>query len=390
MLLLAAATVLALTGCAELAAFVAGEPQATDATDVGPSPGESLLPDATVTPSPPRTTQLERRFLVVPAPATLDVLIVVDNSMSMANVQQAFFEGRIVGSLANALRAPALGPDGSNKPCTSGDHSGCALPDLRVGVVSSDLGAPLGGLGNCSVGNGALLQSISRISSCLTPSAPWIAYNAAGLNVGGAQLDVVKALDEAIACIGTLGELGCGFEHTLEAMRRAIDPAFAINPGFLRPDATLAVILLTNEDDCSAADARLFDSSTNVLGPLTSHRCFANGFNCGDADLWSAGTKLGCRPAGPYLHEVRSRYVDFLQSLKPEGRLLLAAVAGAATARVEVVDSDLKATLAPACSGTITSAEPALRIRTLVDALAPAVLHGDHPAGGEAAAVEQG
>jgi hypothetical protein len=63
-------------------------------------------------------------------------------------------------------------------------------------------------------------------------------------------------------------------------------PAPAANDGFLRPDALLQVVLLTNEDDCSAPpDSDLFDSTSSLvsdpLGPLQSYRCNEFGHLCG-------------------------------------------------------------------------------------------------------------
>jgi hypothetical protein len=64
--------------------------------------------------------------------------------------------------------------------------------------------------------------------------------------------------------ITSLGCKGSGYEGTLEAARRAIvcaanplsekcpDPAIGhLNAGFLRPEATLVIIFITDEDDCS-------------------------------------------------------------------------------------------------------------------------------------------
>ena len=68
----------------------------------------------------------------------------------------------------------------------------------------------------------------------------------------------------------------------------------AENAGFLRPDAYLAIILITNEDDCSASPGQgpnnripLFDtrSNTNIasqLGPPANFRCNEFGHLCDD------------------------------------------------------------------------------------------------------------
>jgi hypothetical protein len=59
------------------------------------------------------------------------------------------------------------------------------------------------------------------------------------------------------------------------------------NAGFLRPDALLAIIILSNEDDCSApADTKLYSLNggmqniTNPLGPLANYRCNEFGHLC--------------------------------------------------------------------------------------------------------------
>ena len=65
----------------------------------------------------------------------------------------------------------------------------------------------------------------------------------------------------AFGCIAAVGSAGCGFEAPLEAVYRVLTTP-AINPGFLRDDALLVVILMTDEDDCSAPpDTTLFDPS---------------------------------------------------------------------------------------------------------------------------------
>src|SRR5690606_18070119 len=82
---------------------------------------------------------------------------------------------------------------------------------------------------------------------------------------------------------------GCGFEQQLESMLKAVTPSSSAvsfvmgtqgqadraNAGFLRPDAMLAVVVLTDEEDCSAADAELFNPSSGVYGGSLNLRCFS-------------------------------------------------------------------------------------------------------------------
>jgi hypothetical protein len=74
-------------------------------------------------------------------------------------------------------------------------------------------------------------------------------------------------------CVATLGTGGCGFEQQLESVRRAlIDRTADTNSGFLRADTALAVVLVTDEDDCSAADPTIFDPARDDLG-IMNLRC---------------------------------------------------------------------------------------------------------------------
>ena len=100
-------------------------------------------------------------------------------------------------------------------------------------------------------------------------------------------------LENVFTCIAALGESGCGFEHQFAAVLRSLGAdgraAPAENQGFLRPDAYLGVIMITNEDDCSATSGvPLFDtgSNTNIasqLGPPANFRCSEFGHICDSA-----------------------------------------------------------------------------------------------------------
>ncbi|MBZ0119128.1 MAG: hypothetical protein K8H88_19185, partial [Sandaracinaceae bacterium] len=100
-----------------------------------------------------------------------------------------------------------------------------------------------------------------------------------------------------VSCVATAGVGGCGFEQPLEAVLKALSPssptaytgpAFApptffggtlghaldANAGFVRDESLLAVVLLTDEEDCSVSDPELFDPmSLRYAGDLNL-RCF--------------------------------------------------------------------------------------------------------------------
>jgi hypothetical protein len=63
-------------------------------------------------------------------------------------------------------------------------------------------------------------------------------------------------LATAFSCLTNVGTGGSSLEMPLEATRLAIEDRMAdnTNAGFLRPDALLATVILTDEDDCSRSD----------------------------------------------------------------------------------------------------------------------------------------
>jgi hypothetical protein len=153
------------------------------------------------------------------------------------------------------------------------------------------------------------------------------------------------------------------------------------NEGFLRPDASLAIVILTDEDDCSAPpDTTLFDPSErsldSVLGPLSSYRCFEFGNLCGGLD---PGRELGprgeCEPGNKDpdpLHQLTpvEDFVAFFEALKPDPGALYVAVIAAPPAPIAVgLDANGYPDLQPACTGGIGAADPAPRLAKLLRVL---------------------
>src|SRR5205085_11472488 len=103
-------------------------------------------------------------------------------------------------------------------------------------------------------------------------------------------------------CMASVGAGGCGFEHQLEAVYAALHNNLPENAGFLRDDAVLVVVFLTNEDDASAPpDTDVFDKNLVALyGPEDSyHRQTRFAVMCGDPpasppDGDSGGPLAGC------------------------------------------------------------------------------------------------
>lgn len=261
----------------------------------------------------------------------LDLLFVIDDSEGMTPLQDALASGAAV--LLARLAAAGV--------------------DFRIGITSTDLGIdPYGGPG-CSLpgGGGGTLLNQPRVPGCAAPKERY--------------LSATNSADPAaaFACIARLGEGGCGFERPVQAALRALtEPVPAANAGFLRGAASLVVVFLSNEDDCSAADPKLYDPDATSLGPWTSYRCFAQDIAC--TTTGPDGTLSGCSTGkGPLLLKTAAALAS-LSALKPSG-VGLVAIAGPPSP-VRVSGSGSEAKLEASCSSAGRSARPALRLHELV------------------------
>ncbi|MBI5490924.1 MAG: hypothetical protein HY905_26565 [Deltaproteobacteria bacterium] len=203
------------------------------------------------------------------APVRVDMVVMVDNSGSMSQEQRA------LAASVHLLLEDLLDPpdtDGDGTP----DHP--PVEDLRVGVISSDMGSGGYRLSTCSnsdVGdNGCFLRDPPGAPAGCPSTLPLF------LSRDGANAATYPPADLArdFGCLGALGTSGCGLEQQLEAMRHAVTDDMApggCNFGFLRPDSVLVLIWITDEEDCSVSPDHLemFDTSRADLGHL-GLRCF--------------------------------------------------------------------------------------------------------------------
>jgi len=308
----------------------------------------------------------------------VDMLFVIDNSNSMDEEQKLLRKN--FPMLIDALKTSKLGGK---------------IPNVRIGVVSIDLGAGNYNLPSCETpgGDQGRLWNKPQISGCTPPKDKWISYTEGKTNIPGAG-DPIKKVKDAFSCIANIGVNGCGFEMPLESARRALannagPNGQPINPGFLRnnpknnEDALLAVVIITDEDDCSASNPQLFDPSqqglTDPLGPLTSYRCFEFGITCkcngGKCARTTQGPRKNCVPGGTYLYKVEN-YIKFFQNIKKTAdgtpnpkRVIMAAIAGP-TAPVAVGMDGVNPVLKPSCQGAGGTAVPGIRIKAVVHAFA--------------------
>jgi hypothetical protein len=323
-----------------------------------------------------------------PPSGAVDVLFMVDNSPSMAPLQQKLAAGFV--SFMNVIDALPGG-----------------VPDLHIGVVSSDLGAsqdipgctpvsPQPPSGAMIDGDAGRLQFLPRgacTNTTLASGAHYIALRT-DPTTGARISNYTGTLPEVFSCIAQLGDIGCGFERQLASVRRALDPAKAPseNAGFLRRDAFLAVILVTDEDDCSARDpARFYDVATNVtlsseLGPPGNFRCAEFGTLCSvngqlrAPSRTEAGTYEGCVSNEDGRLETVADFVAFLRELKGDpGKVFVATVAGpGGQLEVRLKDAPVQPDgqwpdLAPSCiaaDGSYT-ATPATRLAQMTRLFGP-------------------
>ncbi len=189
-----------------------------------------------------------------------------------------------------------------------------------------------------------------------------------------------ETLEQVIGCISTLGTGGCGFEQSLEAMYKALNPSNTANDGFMRDSARLGVFFLTDEDDCSTKNSELFNPEgglSDALGPLTDFRCTEFGVTCDQE--WErvmpsgTATYTGChsRPdtdPRSMLYPV-SRYENFLRQLKNSDEIIVGSIAGPNDKPLTVsVDEDQYPQLDVTCG----TARPAVRLQELVTAMTAA------------------
>ena len=184
----------------------------------------------------------------------VDLLFMIDNSGSMDSMQN---------ELKN--RFPQL-----FKPFQDLAERGF-YADLHVGVVTSDYGAGETGAPGCTPsglrggGDQGKLIAIGKKAraDCQRPrGASYIEYVFGQSGPVYSNLPATQDLVETFTCMSSVGAQGCGFEHQLESVWAALAGGIPENRGFLRDDALLLVVLLTNEDDGSAPpDTDVFDKN---------------------------------------------------------------------------------------------------------------------------------
>jgi len=228
----------------------------------------------------PSTRTLDKHRYSQSVNRKLDLLFMVDDSPSMAPLQTKLSQQ--LGHFIDALAEPTTG----------------RLPDLHVAVVSSSFGGGAwSNVNQCQSGHhpgddgGKFLQGPggARHGACTMLHAGQTFLANGDGSSSSANYD--GDIRDAFKCMALLGDDGCGFESQFQSVYYALykgsQPDDPDNGGFLRDDALLAVVMVTNEDDCSVAgNSLLLDPGVNSvsdptgLGALQSYRCNEFGHLC--------------------------------------------------------------------------------------------------------------
>jgi hypothetical protein len=243
----------------------------------------------------------------LPPPTRVDILVVVDDSGSMAAEQNNLKAA--MPALVGALLDPPLDP-------VTGLPVHAPVRDLHLGVIGTNLGAGGYGVSGCDgLGDDAILLHLPHTPGCDAAYPLFLSYLIG--ETDPPDLAAIADLSADFGCIAVLGTEGCGFEQPLEAAHKALlvhaRPG-GPNDGFLRDDSLILIVFITDEEDCSAEDNALFDL-TAVSYPVN----------------------LRCYHEKDMLHDV-SRYVNGFRSLRADPNHV-------------VVGMIVGVPLAPACNG---------------------------------------
>ena len=293
-------------------------------------------------------------------PVLLDVLFVLDTTRGAEAAQAALIDA-----------FPAMT---SRLPPTS--------LNLHLGFITADMGAGPMALPGCTPGGDrGLLVAQPLGTTCKRASLlPYTTsrYLAIVRDASGAEsANFTGTLEEAFACYAPLGGAGCEFSMPLAALQRALDPGTVDNGDFLRENATLLVVVLSQVDDCSAPpNTDLFDpfqtDLTSPLGPLSRYRCFEFGVLCGGAPPGrEPGPRSACEAGVPDpAHAlIPVEHLTQVPLRSHAGRVVVGVIAGP-TAPVEVVvDSEQFPRLVPSCTAEALQAEPGFRLAAFASGL---------------------
>jgi hypothetical protein len=245
----------------------------------------------------------------------LDLLFVIDDSGSMAEEQAS-----IAAELPRLVRVLTTG-DRTGDGRTVDDFE--PVTSLHLGVLTGDMGTAGYAVPSCAggrFGDDGLLRATGNTSAvgCAGTYPAFLDYEPS------VSTQPAEQFGADFRCVAMVGTSGCNIEQPLEALLKALTPstsplAFSDgtrghgdleNAGFLRPYSTAALVLVTDEDDCSIRDGaeEFFDEASPTYAGALDTRCHRY-----PSALWDV-----------------SRYIEGLRALRPgrESSLVFGAIVG--------------------------------------------------------------
>jgi hypothetical protein len=275
----------------------------------------------------PRTTNIFVDTLKQTSVDKIDLLFMIDNSSSMADKQAVLRDAvpdlvkRLVSpTCVSASTGPVVTPTNPDDPCPSGSaREFKPIRDIHIGVITSSLGGH-GGAACSGTGTGLVTEEGDDHGHLVATRPRFAAVASAGFPGGqppdalgfldwnpvkrpGQSIDAFKTTFEAM--VVATDEHGCGYEAQLESIYRFLadpNPPASIGkqscPGtnvpcavpvgrdtellreraaFLRPDSLVAIIMMTDENDCSLRDSgQAFLVAEDGPLPRASAACVTN------------------------------------------------------------------------------------------------------------------
>ncbi len=281
----------------------------------------------------------------------VDMLVVVDNSGSMYEEQAILATGffTLVNSLAKPIATWPYAP----------------VANMRVAVVTSDMGLQYGGgstdasptdivgcgdLGDdgefqhiptdvtqVNIGSGSIPCDVdgdqcpagftceAASLTCTAPSDPY-QVNCPSLSAADwAEIEEGTPNDDLateVACLSAQGTGGCGIEQQLQSAARGLARPGQGLDEFLVNSHLLAVLVVSDEEDCSVEDPGLFTTDEWTSGPTISS---------GDSSSGHLNTSCNLPTSNEdnYLYPAED-YFDIIVELKggSAGAVIFAAIAG--------------------------------------------------------------
>lgn len=271
----------------------------------------------------PNTSNIFVQQIVNSSINEIDLLFVIDNSVSMGDKQkilavavpkmvQRLITPNCVDSSKNYVgpsTLQGLDAQGNALPptCAEGQLEFVPVNDIHLGIISSSLGGhgstrcpraytdPAGAIWYQD-DQGHMIPSVRpALADKGVDNLGYLAWN-------GGDAQAAQGLNDAFTMqVQAVGELGCGYEATLESWYRFLvdpfppqeivvtgeksgattDPSglplidndlLAQRDGFLRPEGLVAIVVLTDENDCSIMDGGDYYSNAKYGYLLASNK----------------------------------------------------------------------------------------------------------------------